>query len=327
MWECNYSREPINYRLLWLRLLKKWWAIPASIIAGAVIVFGVYFFYKTGIQGRTYLVENKYYINFAEDSSGKQYDWVNQYTWSELADMNVFIDGIYDDLGGSVSKDELRKASDCTIEADGRYLYMRITTNSPELSQKIADSYEKTLFAFCDSHKEFKEIVCEHKGEVKENSNIRVTEMLILGGILGLLVLVTYLLIKEINDTSIYIPATLEYRYHIPTLGAKSMEEYEENCRHFLNGKKTALIYVDEEGAVEIPSAIDVKPFKNPCLNPEGLKELGTFGARVLAVKAGNHNGKMIERVIEELSRLNIKIDAFVLTDEDASLIKKYYRS
>ena len=327
MWECNYSREPINYRLLWLRILKKIWMIPASIVAGAVIVFGVYFFYKTVIAGRTYQVENKYYINFAEDSSGKQYDWVNQYTWSELADMNVFIDGIYDDLGGSVSKDVLRASSDCTIEADGRYLYMRITTNSPELSLKIADSYEKTLFAFCDAHKEFKEITCEHKGEVRENSNIRVAEMLIVGAVLGLGILLVVMLIKEINDTSIYIPATLEYRYHIPTLGAVCMEEYEENARHFLEGKKTALIFVDEEKDMSLPFAKETKAFKNPCLNPEGLKELGGFDARVLAVKAGNHNGKQIERVIEELSRLEIKVDAFVLTDEDESLIGKYYRA
>ncbi|MBR5355780.1 MAG: hypothetical protein IK121_02545 [Lachnospiraceae bacterium] len=326
MWECNYSREPINYRLLWLRLIKKWWRVPVSIIAGALIVFGVYFFYKTVITGRTYLVENKYYINFAEDSSGKQYDWVNQYTWSELADMNVFIDGIYEDLSGSVSKDDLRKASDCTIEADGRYLYMRITTNSPELSQRIADSYEKTLFAFCESHKEFKEITCEHKGEVKENSNIRVVEMLIVGAVCGLLVLCVFWLIKEINDTSIYIPATLEYRYHIPTLGAKSMEEYEENSRHFLEGKKTALIFVDEETDIELPFAKEVKAFKNPCLNPEGLKDISEYDAKVLAVKAGNHNGKQIERVIEELTRLEIKVDAFVLTDEDEKLIKKYYK-
>ena len=136
MWECNYSKEPVNYRLLWLKLLKKIWMIPASMVAGAIVVFGIYFLYKTVITGRTYQVENIYYIDFAEDSGGTQYTWVNQYTWSELADMDVFINGIYEDLGGSVSKEDLQKYSDCTVEADGRYLYMRITTHDPELSKK-----------------------------------------------------------------------------------------------------------------------------------------------------------------------------------------------
>ena len=327
MWECNYSKEPVNYRLLFLKILKKIWLIPLSAVVGAIAVFSVYFLYKTVITGRTYLVENKYYIDFAEDSAGNQYDWVNQYTWSELADMNVFIDGIYEDLNGEVSRDDLRAYSDCTIEADGRYLYMRITTHDPELSKKVAASYEKTLFAFCDAHKEFKEIRCEHAGEVRENSNIRVLEVSILGAIFGLLICFLVFVVRECMDTSVYIPATLEYRYHIPALGCESMEEYDENCRHFLEGRKTAVVFVDEKSDVKLPHAAESVLFDNPCVAPGGLKNIASCDKVVVAVKAGAHNGKKLERVIEELSRLEIKTDAFLLLNEDAKLIKRYYRA
>ena len=45
----------------------------------------------------------------------------------------------------------------------------------------------------------------------------------------------------------------------------------------------------------------------------------------VVAVKAGAHNGKRLERTLEELGRINAHVAAFVLVDEDAKLIKKYY--
>lgn len=326
MWECNYSREPVNYRLLWLKLLKKWWVVPASALAGAVVVFLSYFLYKTVITGRTYQVTNIYYIDFAEDASGAQYDWVNQYTWSTLADMNVFIDGVYDELGGKVSKEEICSYSDCTVESDGRYLYLRVTTKDQELSKEVSEAYEKTLFAFCDSHKEFNNIVKEHDGEVIENSNIRVAEISILGAVFGLLCCFIVVLVKEISDTSIYIPATLEYRFHIPTLTASSMKEYHENCARFLSDKKNiSLVYVDKNH-VKADVGFPVTEFENPCDNPKLLKSISAADGVVLCVKAGNHNGKMTERVIEQLGRYGIEITATMLSGEDEKLISRYYK-
>ena len=203
---------------------------------------------------------------------------------------------------------------------------MRITTPSPELSEKVAASYEKSLLAYVGEHKEFKEIRCEHHGEVKEKTNLRVAEVSILGAIAGFLLWLVIAVIKECMDTSVYIPATLEYRYHIPTLGCPSMKEYEENCRHFLEGKKTALVCVDEASGVKLAGAGETVCFDNPCEKPEGLKGIGACEKVVVAVKAGAHNGKRLERVIEELTRLDIKIDATLLVDEDATLIKRYYR-
>ena len=132
--------------------------------------------------------------------------------------------------------------------------------------------------------------------------------------------------IREGLDTSLYLPATIEYRYHIPTLGCVSMEEYEENCRHFLEGKKTALVFVDGVAEVKLPFAGETVSFDNPCEKPEELKNIAACQKVVVAVKAASHNGKRLERVIEELSRLDIKIHATLLTGEDVKLIKKYYR-
>lgn len=327
MYECNYAREPLDFRLLWCQILKKIWLIPASIVAGAVIVCSLYYLYKTVVTGRTYQVENIYYIDFAEDSSGAQYDWVNQYTWSTLADMDVFIDGIYDELGGTVSKEDLREYSDCTVESDGRYLYMRITTPSPVLSERVAAAYEKTLFAFCDAHKEFNAITKEHSGEATENSNIRVTEVSIVGACLGLLIVLVVWLISDINDTSIYIPSTIEKRYHINTLTCKSMPEYYDNVKRTIDtGSKVAVVYVDSNHEEVTFEGVNTVSFENVCIEKGHMDEIKELGKCVIALKAGGHNGKMFERVLEELGRYDVSILTVMLTNEDTKLIKRYYK-
>lgn len=326
MFECNFSHEPVDFKLLWLRMRRKIWMIPVSMILGAAFVLGFYLTVRLAIMGRSYTVENIYYIDFAEDSSGKQYDWVNQYTWSSLADMNVFIDAVFSDLSGEVSKDVIRKSSDCTIEADGRYLYMRVTTNSAELSKRISGSYEKALFSFCGEHKEFKEIKCEHKGEVFDSSNLRITELCIVGAIAGVIVYILLFVLVSMSDSAVYIPSTLEKRYNIPTLGCQSMPEFNDNCKFFLHdAESVALVYVDKEHEdIEILGP-KVKEFENPCIKEGLMDEIRECSGAVVLVKAGTKNSKMIERVLEQLSRQEIKVFATALVGEDSDYIKRYY--
>ncbi len=40
MWETKYAREPIDYRLFFLMLLKKIWVFPLAAIIGALFVGG-----------------------------------------------------------------------------------------------------------------------------------------------------------------------------------------------------------------------------------------------------------------------------------------------
>ena len=47
--------------------------------------------------------------------------------------------------------------------------------------------------------------------------------------------------------------------------------------------------------------------------------------AVVVAVKAASHNGKKVERVVEQLTRQDIDITAFLLTCEDEWLLRAYY--
>lgn len=330
MYECNYSREPVDFRLLGLKILKKIWWIPLAAIIGAAVIFGAYFFGKVVVNGRSYQVTNIYYIDFAEDSSGAQYDWVNQYTWCELSDMDIFINPVYESLGGTVAKEDLIKYTDCTIEADGRYLYFRTSTPDPELSKKVALAYEKALINYTDAHKEFNSIVKESGGDAIENTNLRIGAVCLIGAIVGLVLLVLIWTLIDINDTSIYIPATLEWRYHVTCLGAPSMPEYEETSEDVLyQVEKVAVVKLEESSsspAVYAEEGITVDYFENPINEKGTFEKLKEYDKVLVAVKYGAHNGKRLERLIEACKRLDINIAGTILCDEDEKLIKRYYK-
>lgn len=327
MWECSYSREPVNFRVVLLRIMKKIWVLPVAAVIGAIIVFGVYFFAKTVILGRVYLVEDMYHIDYSEDAAGNEYDFVNEYTWEVISDADVIMNVVYEALGGEVDKETLKDYTNCTVDSDGRLLVARIITPDPELSRRVADAYEKGISSYVYSHREFDNIEKDHAGTPVDGSNIRTKEMLIVGAVAGLLIAILYYLISGAVDTSVYIPATLEYRYHIPTLGAPSMEEYSETCRHLLkDSSKTALVKLEEDTPeVALECAGSVSVFENPVFFGDKTAEIRNCDKVVIAVKAANHNGKRLERLIEYFARQEITVSALVLCNEDKKFISKYY--
>lgn len=332
MWECDYAKEPVDYRLLFLRLLKKIWILPLAALLGAIVIGGGYYFGKMVIgNGRTYQAETMYYIDFAQDDSGSEYEYLNQYTWGQVIYNDSIMDRVEALLGGAMSREEIVASTVATIESDVRYLYTRCVTASPELSLKLAGAVETAVVEFAQTQKEFQSISVVNKAkEAPDNSNIRTCNATVLGGVIGLFAAILAWLIMAVTDTSVYLPSTLERRYHIPSLGAPSMKEFEENCKHFLGSeKKVFLVPGDDEYHPEEPLVkMDGTEFvmgENPVEHPEAIEEYKS-AAVVLYVKAGAKNGKRVERTIDQLARCQVRVVAIMLANEDARLIRAYYR-
>ena len=330
MWECDYAREPVDYRLFWLKMLKKIWILPVSALAGFVLIGAVYYMSKLCFgNGRTYQAETMYYIDFTLDSAG-DYTYLNQYTWGEVVKTDFFVDYLEEGFGGAVSREAIMEASYAGVESDVRYLYTRYKSRDREQALKGDKLLEEAVVAYGEAQKEFNSItVIKAATEAKDVSNIRLLTAAVLGACVGLFAAVVVLLVRETVDTSIYVPATLEKRYHVPALGAASMNEYEANCKAILVGfGKVCVVPGDESiDASEVkvytnPAAI---PCANPIVDPREIEMLKDAECVVVAVKAGAHNGKRLERTLEELGRINAHVAAFVLVDEDEKLIKKYY--
>lgn len=335
MWECEYSREPVDYRLLWLRFLRKIRMIVVAVLAGVVLVGMCHLFVKTVARGgRTYQAESIFYIDFAEDNRGEEYDYYNYFTWGEVIHTDFFMDYVYEKMSGELSVEEIASCISATVDSDVRYLYVRCNTHSPELSVKLASIMEEAVPKFADIRKEIRSIeIAKTADNTKDSSNIRLGNACFLGGCFGLGLSTLLILIALIIDPAIYIPSAVEKRYHITCLGAAFMPEFAPNWKYILSdAAKIAKVFADEDFQDEeygIPGDAErtIINCRNPVEHPEELDRIRECEKVLLVLKAGCKNNKAFERLIEQLGRQNIKITAVVLADADEKLLSAYYRS
>lgn len=338
MWECECGREPLDYRLIWLRFLRKLWILPIAVLVGMVLVGSAYYFSRTAARGgRTYQAESVFYIDFAENSQGEKYDYYNYYTWGEVIHTDFFLDYVYEEMKEEYSREELISYITASVDSDVRYLYVRCNTHSPELSVKLASVMEKIVPQFSEIRDEIETIEVVKKGsEAKDSSKIRLGNACFLGACLGLTGAVLGILMILILDTGIYLPATIEKRYHLVCLGAPFLPEFAPNWQLYLrDALKIALVCVDEGDFVEELSNMgvgsgatpEVTICQNPVEHPAELEKIRICDRTILCLKAGCKNHETFMRLMEQLSRQGISVTATILILADEKLISAYYRS
>ncbi len=330
MWECSYSREPVNYRLVWLRLIQKLWLLPLGALVGAVLVGGIYYVSRMYVgQGRIYEAKTIYYLDFAEDSAGNTYDYLNHYTWAEVIQMDQIVGRSLELLKGKLTREQYQEYVTATIESDVRYLYTRCTTPQPELSLEIDKALQQAVLEFGQSQKEFQEIrVTKAADEAVDVSNIRTLNAVLLGAGIGVFAAVLGWLLKAIGDTSVYLPVSLENRYHGKCLGAPSMEEFRYNVETLVPPEKKKYLMSGDRSYTlqELPEGMqEYQLVPNVILQPDIASQIKD-GVVVVYVKAGAQNGKQVERTLEQLSRQEIVVAATMLVEENPFLIRRYYR-
>ena len=338
MWECECGREPLDYRLIWLRFLRKLWILPIAVLAGTILVGAVYYYSRTGARGgRTYQSESVFYIDFAENAQGEEYDYYNYFTWGEVIHTDFFLDYVYEEMKGEYSHEELASYITATVDSDVRYLYVRCNTHFPELSVKLSSIMETIVPQFAEIRDEFETIEVVKKGdEAKDSSKIRLGNACFLGACLGLAVAMFGILTVLILDTGIYLPSTIEKRYLVVCLGAPFLPEFAPNWQLYLkDALKVALVRVDEGDSMEGFPITDVSAVANPeiilCQNPvehsEELEKIRNCDRTLLCLKAGRRNHEAITRLLEQLGRQGIQVTASILISADEKLISAYYRS
>ncbi len=370
MWETEYSREPINYRLFFLNFFKRLWTLLLAALIGAILVGGIYcFVYFVLGDGYQYRATTMYYVTYAENDRGEEFDYYNYYTWQELIKTDEMVGAIRDALGDGTSAEEIRNTVTATIDSDYRYLYTRSVDGDKQRAIDKERAVQSVIFSLPDSKKEIECIQLVDKPDMdklEDISLIFVQRAFIFGGVIGLIAACIVSVFYACTDTSVYLPSTLEKRYKIPAIGAPSMKEFEDNCKAFLSDKKkVGFINADEipaavkevfsgkEGDVNldirnmkklisqvgaedlfniIPGDFEKIEIPNPTLNEIGESNDEIYASikecdgLVIVVKAAAHNGKKIERLIEQLARQDIKPTAFVLVGEDEKLIRAYYK-
>lgn len=335
MWECEYSREPMDYRLLWLRFLRKIWIVPVAVLIGTALVAGCHYYARTAARGgRTYQAESIFYIDFAEDAQGETYDYYNYFTWGEVIHTDFFLDSVYEEMSGRLSREEIASYVTASVDSDVRYLYVRCDTHSPELSLELASILEEILPRFADIRKEIRSIeTAKAAATARDSSKLRMGNACFLGACLGLGISLFGILIALTLDTAIYLPSTVEKRYHVTCLGAPFLPEFAPNWTHVLkDAAEVAMVCVDEDIREEEVKSPEEGPQKtilcrNPVTHPEELDRIRKCHAALLVLKAGRKNDKALERLLEQLGRQDIAVRAVVLASADEKLLNAYYRS
>lgn len=341
MWECEYGRESLDYRLLWLRFLRRIWILPIAVLAGTVLVGGIYYYSRTAARGgRTYQAESVFYIDFAENAQGETYDYYNYFTWGEVIHTDFFMDHVYEEMKDQCSREELISYITATVDSDVRYLYVRCDTHDPELSVRLAAVMETIVPQFAKTRKEIASIEVVKKGNTAaDSSKIRLGNACVLGACLGLAVAVFAILTVLILDTGVYLPATIERRYHMVCLGTPFLPEFAPNWKLYLkDAAKVALVFLDEEIPAEYPqhAETDGPEFMedqkimicgNPVEHAEELEKIRNCDCAVLCLKAGCRNQEAFQRLLEQLGRQKIPVTAAILISADRKLLSAYYRT
>ena len=344
MWDLNYGQEPMDWKLLAIHLLKKIWMIVASVLAGALLIGGTYFLAKVVFgPAKEYQSVSKYYIDFALDENGEVYEYFNQYTWEDLIKTDAIIEYALEQMETPVEKDEMLESVSATLLSDTRVLTAYVTTNSETNTLAIAKALELSIIHFGEQQKEISQISILTAVSKADQviADIRTLRAFILGGVLGLFISLTSILLIYIWDDSVYIPATFERRYHIPMLGTIYSKELIPNLTFLARDCNTiAFVPIDEdleityviqkveeelEAEAKEDAFVKVLGVGSVVSDPSRSASLREVDGIILVVRAADHNGKLIEKTLSLLSKQDIKIKAALLWEADEALQRCYY--
>lgn len=358
------AEEGLDLRFFLLRLLNSIWIVFVAALAGAAICAGGYTLVKLiNPAMREYSRETKYYIDFAEDSTGIGYGYYNDYTWNDLMKSEDILNYTMSLLPEDISKETVENAVVADIISDVRLLTITVTTSDVTITDSIADATVESLIHFPEDIKEIDGIRVIRDEEVKEIVVGDLTKnFAVFGLVFGAMVSLFGLCLVYCMDSSVYLPKDIENRFHIPVLGVlykkgNEKEDIEDNRQellanagYLLKGKQQiAVVWFGDKSqnaafeqnedkqekaarkvgqvlkdAVGVETAEIVEAFCAGGKVPD-YEALRQADAIVAVFCYGGADGKVAERYLSDLKKQDCEITAAVLCDADRKLYRKYY--
>lgn len=278
-----------------------------------------------------------------------------------LQDAGKWSDSLPDvEKAAGITKQELRGYLYATMLSDTRIVTTTVTTNDPELTMKIEKALLQAMEDFGREQKEIAGVrILQEPAEASlVIADVRTFRACMLGAVIFVLVTVFYLLIYFVLDEGLYIPAAFERRYGVPMLGTiHSGELLILAEKLFSVGEglcEPVLVTTDDKvklGQVrEALAELGIKAAVNEDLNEmvcklhcgpsekDGRMSRGKesdiltkarFEALknkklLLVVKAGAHNGKRIEKLLDFCKKCDLDAAAALLWEADERLIRAY---
>jgi len=353
--------EGVDLKFFFLRVWKYMWIVAVAALSGAAICAGGYrIFQRIFPEAKEFKAETKYYIDFAEDSTGVGYGYYNDYTWNDWMKSDAILQYTMELLAGAeIAQEEVEQAVKADIISDVRLLTITVTCSEKGRADRIADATAKSLAHFPEDIKEIDAIRVIRSDAAKEVvAGDRMKNWGIFGfcfvGIGALLCVC----LAVCMDSAVYLPKEMENRFGIPVLGVLYQGQKEEDSRAelaanagYLLKDKKRIALVDLNGTEERkketakPAAelvTEVLSEAVECAAEQGLEvaverftdgkmpdfEMLRKADAVLVLPAyGRTSRKRIERYFSDFRKQDCKIAGAIITGADRKLYRSYYRN
>ncbi len=341
--EGSYGKEPFDLRLTVLRMIRQLHIVIGVTLAG-MLVFGGSYYVKNVLCAETvYSAVSTYHVEYdvsEEKDIGTIY--INETSWNTYLDSELFLNAVQERCETGLTNEELAQVLSARLASDLRVPSTQVTMVNPEKCIPIAKAVETVMTEVMPG--EIRELakvslIDSTPAAMPVERDVRVGRALVLSAVLSCFFAVIFLLLKELSDDSIWLPATIRKRYGFKVVGTLESVGLEENVSYLLGGKKkVALCGADrrvnpvqllEQLKTRCPKTVtegEWMPIPAPMLCPESVVTLRESDGILLAVNAGSRVGKPLEGVLEYLEQQDCKITAVILCNADEWLIRTYYR-
>lgn len=220
--------EGVDLKLFFLRVWKYMWIVVVAALAGAAICAGGYrVFQQIFPEAKEFKAETKYYIDFAEDSTGIGYGYYNDYTWNDLMKSDAILQYTMELLAETeITQEEVEQAVVADIISDVRLLTITVTCSESGRADQIAEATAKSLAHFPEDIKEIDGIRVIRSDAAKEDVvGDAAKNWGLFGFWIGLFAALFGVCLTVCMDSAVYLPKEIEKRFGIPVLGVIYRDE------------------------------------------------------------------------------------------------------
>ena len=347
MWECNYAKEPMDFKLFLLLFLKKIWIFIAAVLIGSLLVGGSYFVkHVILVEEDQYKVVAETYIDYVwDDAYGISRVYLDGTVWSMLVKSDVFVDDIASQLnaeGLTTDKEIIRNSVDAELISDSRIVTTTVITADAELSVAISRALQVAILHYADIYEGMegaRNLTTPDRAQ-KVIADVHVVRAALIGAIAGATVAILLMFLYFTLDDSVYVPVTFERRYKLPMLGTMQSKELTENVKYLCRECRTVVVatVAQELSADQVieqlqnkmkeageESVISFTGVSGVLEMPQNVEKLRNADGVIVAVSGSRGDGKYIEKTLEFLKKQDCKIIAAILCEADETLIRLYY--
>ncbi|MBO5999033.1 MAG: hypothetical protein J6P87_05030 [Lachnospiraceae bacterium] len=335
--------ESVIERGIYLRALRRLWAVPLCMLLGAVLLLGGY---QAAVRIRnthTYEQVSKLYINFTGGPDSHLADWYNGATWTDLLSAHpVLTEGIGSRLGmdEAQTKQLVREHVTAEILSDIRLMTVTVRAEDAGLVGRLAEAVNGAVTDFGSRTEGFDSIEFLSSDPVREiRIDDRSRNAVLLGAFLGLIFGAAGLWMFEAVRLAVYTPEEAEYLYDVPCAGAACRsadgkeEKWNKELAGILAGKAAeGALVVSAKGAEDAAAAaarIKAAAGDGISLEPADVEEAAekNMPCIIAALHSGRDEGAAVRRMISKLRMTAADPEIMtVITDGDAKLLDRYYR-